>query len=98
MKGIVLEFLMWFPYIFLVAAHFKFINNSKWQYTIDLVDGIVRLFVCLTLLIKFNIFRKSPLTQFDKMIGFNAGLLLLSSTILNSYKVQIINYITPKVK
>ena len=91
-KEVVLEIMMFFPYIFMVASHFKFVTD-KWQYTVEIVDSVVRLFICLFLIIKFNPFRRSALTHFDKGVGFNAGLLLLSSTILNSYKIETIKYI-----
>jgi hypothetical protein len=97
MRQYVLEILMVFPYLFLLGSHFKFVT-PKWQYTVDTVDSIVRLFICLSLLIKFNIFRRTPLTQFDKIVGFNAGLLLLSSTILNSYKIQMLAFVEKKLK
>jgi hypothetical protein len=97
MKEYVLQILMTFPYLFMFASHFKIVTQ-KWQYTVDTVDSIVRLFICLTLLIKFNIFQRTPLTHFDKIVGFNAGLLLLSSTILNSYKIQMMKYVENNIK
>ena len=50
----------------------------------------LKIYVALFLIIKFNPFtNKTPFTQFDRRIAFQAGVFLLSTTILNTI---IMNY------
>ena len=50
------------------------------------LDYYVRIYVCLFLLWRFNPFRQiDTFTKLDRMIAFNAGLFILTTTVLNNY-------------
>ena len=57
---------------------------------LDFMREGLKIYVALFLIIKFNPFtNKTSFTQFDRRIAFQAGVFLLSTTILNNI---IINY------
>ena len=56
-------------------------NIHTFQY--KLVDLILKIYVSLFLIYRFNDFRTIKLTDLDRKIGFNAGVLLIGSDIVN---------------
>ena len=76
----------------LIGGTYLGIGNWNPQY-LDTVNSYVNLYICVSLLIRFNMFRKSTFNSLDRRIAFHAGMLLLSSTILNTYKLQLIAFI-----
>lgn len=52
------------------------------------LDYYVRLYVSLFLIYRFNPFRIVKFTDFDRKIGFNAGIFLLTTTALNQILEQ----------
>ena len=55
-------------------------------------ETYMKLYICFSLLIRFNPFRKKQFTSLDRKIAFSSGLLLLSTTFLNSYKIKFIHF------
>jgi hypothetical protein len=49
------------------------------------LQTIVQIYIGLYLLFRFNPFNKIKFTDLDKVIIFNAGILLLTTSILNYY-------------
>jgi hypothetical protein len=47
------------------------------------LQQFLKIYVSLFLIYRFNTFRTIKLTNLDKKIGFNAGILLISSDIIN---------------
>jgi hypothetical protein len=47
------------------------------------LQHFLKIYVSLFLIYRFNDFRKVKLTELDKKIGFNAGILLIGSDIIN---------------
>lgn len=52
---------------------------------LELVHNIMKTYVSLFLMIRFNPFSIFELTNFDKQIAFGAGLTLFGSTALNEF-------------
>ena len=57
----------------------------NYYYTIDFY---IRIYICIFLLWRFNPFQKIKFNELDRHIAFSAGLVILSTTILNNYLVQ----------
>jgi hypothetical protein len=58
----------------------------NYYYTIDFY---IRIYICIFLLWRFNPFQKIKFNELDRHIAFSAGLVILSTTILNNYLVQL---------
>jgi hypothetical protein len=52
----------------------------------------LKIYISLFLIIRFNNFRHIEFTELDRKIAFNAGIFLLSATILD----QLVAFIAPK--
>jgi hypothetical protein len=53
---------------------------------LTILDYYVRIYVCLFLIWRFNPFsQNNEFTSLDKKIAFNAGLVVLSTTVLSKY-------------
>jgi len=92
----------WHENIFLIVSHLtwiiyflsifgisifgiKFFNNAQ---------EIIRIYISLFLIIKFNPFtNKKSFTDFDKRIVFQAGVFILSTTIINQIIITFIKNI-----
>ena len=70
----------------LILATYLGIGNWNPKY-LSMISSIVNLYICLSLLIRFNMFRTSAFNSLDRRIAFHAGILLLSSTILNNLNI-----------
>jgi len=78
-------------FIFLFFSYLS--QNSYQPKYLDKIDYYLKLYICLSLIWRFNYFRKASFNNLDRKIAFNAGLLLLSSTFLNAYKLQMIEFV-----
>jgi hypothetical protein len=85
------NFLILFSYFVLFSSFFGLSLIAP--HFLNLFETYVKLYICLSLLFRFNPFRNSKFNSLDRKIAFSAGLLLLSSTILNSYKIKIIYFV-----
>ena len=67
---------------------------------LDTLHSIVKIYVSLFLIIRFNPFRKVKFTSLDAKIAFSAGLFLLATTaidnILQNYLSYFKQYLTSK--
>lgn len=79
-----------FSYVGLFSSYFG-LSLIAPQY-LNLFETYMKLYICVSLLIRFNPFRKKSLNSLDRKIGFSAGFLLLSTTLLNSYKIKVIHF------
>lgn len=84
------NFIIFFSYLILFTSYFGLTLIAP-QY-LNLFETYVQVYICVSLLIRFNPFRKSKFNSLDRKIAFSSGLLLLSSTILNSYKIRLIHF------
>jgi len=85
----IILFVTYFLYISL-ALGIYFISP---QY-INLLHNVVKLYVCIFLLYRFNPWRTSKCNHLDRRIAFSAGFFLLSTTIFEN----ILNYFVSKTK
>jgi hypothetical protein len=84
------NFLILFSYFVLFSSFFGLSLIAP--HFLNLFETYVKLYICLSLLIRFNPLRNAKFNSLDRKIAFSAGLLLLSSTILNSYKIKLIHF------
>lgn len=86
-----------FNYVILLSYFFLFLSffglSLIAPHYLTLFETYMKLYICLSLLIRFNPIRNKKLNTLDRKIGFTAGILLLSTTILNSYKIKIIHFL-----
>jgi hypothetical protein len=82
---------IWITYILLIAAAFGF---SKSTVYLNNLDFYIRVYICLFLIYRFNPFRKLVhFTELDRNIAYNAGVFILTTTIINEYLIKYINEI-----
>jgi cytochrome c biogenesis protein CcdA len=71
-------------YILIVISFIGISSNSS-KY-LNYLNYYVKIYVCLFLLWRFRPFRENhKFTDLDRKVGFTAGLLILTTTILNNY-------------
>jgi hypothetical protein len=73
---------MYISYILYIALLFGFSATAP-QY-IETLHYYVSVYVGLFLVWRFNMFRHVKFTELDRKIVFNAGIFILSTTVLNS--------------
>ena len=59
---------------------------SSYYHTIDFY---IRIYICIFLLWRFNPFQKIKFNELDRHIAFSAGLVILTTTILNNYLIRL---------
>ena len=57
---------------------------------LDYLNGLTKLFISLSLIYRFNPFRRIKFNSFDAKIAFNAGLFLFATSAIND---MLINYL-----
>ena len=55
---------------------------------LEYIDSIVRIYISLFLIIRFNPLRKIVFTDLDRKIGFSAGLFLFATTTINHVMIN----------
>ncbi len=70
--------IIWF--VLLVFTHFRVFESAP--YYLDAVNTVIKIYISLFLLWRFNDFRKVEFTNLDKKIIFNGALYLFFSTVL----------------
>ena len=75
-------------YILIVISFFGIFTNAS-TYLNDL-NFYLRVYICIFLIWRFNPFRNVDIfTNLDRKIAFNAGIFILTTTILNKYIDEI---------
>ena len=88
----IFNFIIFISYIFLIVP-FMGLSIIAPHY-LNQFENYVKLYICISLLLRFNPLRnKSTFNSLDRKIAFSAGLLLLSTTMLNVYKLKLIFWI-----
>jgi len=72
-------------YVFYFALMIQFIKLKNYTVYNTYLQTIVQIYVSLYLLIRFRPFHKIKFTDLDKVIIFNAGILLITTSILSYY-------------
>ena len=83
---LVLSYIIYFGFLL------HFFQSTKYDTYHSYLQTIIQVYVSLYLLIRFRPFHKIKFTDLDKAIIFNAGVLLLTTSILSYY---IETYTTP---
>ena len=75
---------------------------------LETLNNFTRIYVCLFLIWRFNPIRdsrfnplrasKTVFTNLDRKIAFNAGLLILSTTIINKYMIELKDKLVEYIK
>ena len=65
---------------------------------LDFINSVVRIFISLLLIWKFNRFNNEKFTQFDKKIAFYAGSFLFSTTIIYNIIIYFLKNTITKAK
>ena len=79
---------LYLTYILIIVSFFG-LSNSAPIY-LEKLDYYIRIYVCLFLIWRFNPLRNvTKFTNLDKKIAFNAGMFILTTTVLNQYLVYI---------
>jgi hypothetical protein len=77
----------------LIILSFLGLSQSAEEY-LQSLDYYVRIYICLFLIWRFNPFRSSyEFTDLDRKIAFSGGLLILTTSALNTYLSDIKNII-----
>jgi len=75
----------------LIFISFFGLSVSAHKY-LESLNYYVRIYICLFLIWRFNPFRKVyKFTDLDSKIAFSAGLLILTTTVLNQYLIDVKN-------
>jgi hypothetical protein len=86
----IFDFVIIILYI-LVFASFLGVYNNASAY-LNTIDYYFRIYICLFLIWRFNPFRNVDVfTNLDRKIAFNAGMFILTTTVLNNYIDKIKN-------
>jgi hypothetical protein len=78
---------------FLIIVSFLGLSETAHKY-LQSLDYYIRIYICLFLMWRFNPFRSHyEFTDLDRRIAFSAGALILTTSALNQYLINIKNYI-----
>jgi hypothetical protein len=65
---------------------------------LDLLDYYIRVYVCIFLIWRFQPFRTDIIfTKLDRKIAFNAGMLILTTSILTNFRELITSFIKTSI-
>jgi len=80
---VVFDLSLYLSYILYVFAYFQIgFNNPKY---LDMLQNLMKYYVTIFLLIRFNPFVKSQFTEFDRKVVFSSAIFLLATTAFNQY-------------
>jgi len=78
---------------FLIIVSFLGLSDNAPKY-LQSLDYYIRIYICLFLIWRFNPFRSQyEFTNLDRQIVFSGGILILTTTALNQYLINIKDYI-----
>ncbi len=80
MQNILFDIALIIWFVLLVLTYFQLVESAP--YYLDLVNTVIKIYISLFLLWRFNDFRKVEFTSLDKKIIFNGALYLFFSTVL----------------
>jgi len=83
---------------FLIIVSFLGLSDNAPKY-LQSLDYYIRIYICLFLIWRFNPFRSQyEFTNLDRQIVFSGGILILTTTALNQYLINIKDYIKNYIK
>jgi hypothetical protein len=81
-------YVTWFLYLSILLGLF---TNAP-QY-LDMLQTMIKIYVSLFLIIRFNPLRKIRFTELDGKISFSAGMFLLTTTAINTFIQSYFDYL-----
>jgi hypothetical protein len=75
------DYVFYFSYLLYFLFAIGFANNAP-EYLVPL-EFYTKIYVSLFLILRFNPFRNVNFTELDKKIAFNAGIFIITATLLN---------------
>lgn len=87
----IFNIITFFSYLLLIASsiNISIFDTDK----VTMFQTYFRLYICISLLIRFNPITKRSFGQLDRKIAFTSGLILITSTILEEYKLNIMIFV-----
>lgn len=79
-------YLLIMSYLLYAFVFIGIVNNSP-SY-LETLNFVLKIYVCLVLLIRFNPFVNRQFTDFDKKIVFSCALFLISTTTINEFAIN----------
>jgi len=79
-------YLLIMSYILYAFVFIGIVNNSP-SY-LETLNFVLKIYVCMVLLIRFNPFVDRQFTNFDKKIVFSCALFLISTTTINEFAIN----------
>jgi hypothetical protein len=92
----VLDFVTFFTYFLYILVAFG-LSATAPKYLDDLLF-YTKIYVSGFLIYRFNPFRRIKFTSLDAKIGYNAGIFLLATTIINSVLVTYVDSFKDKIQ
>ena len=92
----ILDFVTYITYFLYILVAFG-ISATAPKYLDDLLF-YTKMYVSLFLIYRFNPFRRIKFTSLDAKIGYNAGIFLLATTVINSVLVNYIDVFKTNLK
>lgn len=80
MQNILFDIALIIWFVLLMLTYFHVFKSAP--YYLDLINTVIKIYISLFLLWRFNDFRKVEFTNLDKKIIFNGALYLFFSTVL----------------
>jgi hypothetical protein len=80
MQNILFDIALIIWFVLLVLTYFHLVESAP--YYLDMVNTVIKIYISLFLLWRFNDFRNVEVTSLDKKIIFNGALYLFFSTVL----------------
>jgi hypothetical protein len=80
MQNILFDIALIIWFVLLVLTYFQLVESAP--YYLDLVNTVIKIYISIFLLWRFNDFRNVEVTSLDKKIIFNGALYLFFSTVL----------------
>jgi len=85
-QELVFDWALYLSWILYFTAYFGIIySGPTHQELMGLLDNIMKYYISLFLIIRFNPFYKTNFTNFDRKVVFSAGIFLITTTALGQY-------------
>jgi hypothetical protein len=96
LQNILFDIALFIWYILLGLTYFNAFQSAP--YYLDLLNAIIKIYISLFLMWRFNDLRNVQFTRLDKKIVFNAAVYLFMSTVLMQFIIKKMIIIDDRVK
>ncbi len=86
-QEMIFDFVFYMSWVLYLITYYGLMYSGLIRRTelIELLDTIMKYYISLFLIIRFNPFYKTKFINFDKKVVFSAGIFLLTTTALGQY-------------